>query len=468
VTSSIALAPRHEFSAPRQFFASRLDPVILYGGFGVLLFGPLAFGAVESWSISVMQIGTALLFALWAVRQAAAGELEMVGNPLFLPMLFFVGLILWQLATGRTAYRSDTSSAGLLYCTYGLFCFLVVQILRRSSQVKNLAWILSGYGFAVALFALMQGITSNGKLYWLRSLSSGGWIYGPYVNHNHYAGLMEMLTPIPLVISLIENVRDSRRAMAAVAAAVMASTIFLSGSRGGMAAFGMQMVLLACFLISGRKNRKVAFAFAAFLVLALVLLAWLGGTELADRLASIHSGAQTELSGGTRLTIDRDVLKIFAKKPVLGWGLGTFPEIYPQFSTLYTNLQVGAAHNDYLQLLVETGALGFATMLWFLLTLFCSALKKLKHSSVDTNVAVSLAAALGVTGILIHSLVDFNLQIPANAALFYVLCTVAAMEPRFNRHHGRRRVSTPDDGASLHSPYNLLAELSAREREVER
>jgi len=50
---------------------------------------------------------------------------------------------------------------------------------------------------------------------------------------------------------------------------------------------------------------------------------------------------------------------------------------------------------------------------------------------------------LGISGILVHSFVDFNLQIPANAALFYVLCVVAAMEPRFdvhrrprgNRHH---------------------------------
>jgi O-antigen ligase len=463
VTSPLPFAPRAELSEPRQFFTSRLDRVILYGGFGVLLFGPLAFGAVESWSISMMQIGAGLLFALWAMRQAKAGELEIVGNPLFLPMSIFAGLLLCQLATGRAAYRSDTSSSLMLYCTYGLLCFLVVQTLRRTSQVKNLAWILSGYGFAVALFALMQGISSNGKLYWLRPLSSGGWIYGPYVNHNHYAGLMEMLTPIPLVISLMENVRDLRRALAASAAAVMASTIFLSGSRGGMAAFGVQMALLASFLISRRKNWKAAFVFAAFLVLALALLAWLGGGELVDRLASINSGAKTEISGGTRLTIDRDALKIFAKKPLLGWGSGTFPEIYPQFSTLYTNLQVGAAHNDYLQLLVETGAIGFAIMLWFLLTLFRSALKKLKHSSADTNSAVTLAATLGVTGILIHSVVDFNLQIPANAALFYVLCTVAAMDPRFSRHHHRRRISLPEEGAILLPSYDLRLELSARD-----
>jgi O-antigen ligase len=124
---------------------------------------------------------------------------------------------------------------------------------------------------------------------------------------------------------------------------------------------------------------------------------------------------------------------MFSQKPALGWGLGMFPEVYPQFGNFPTNLQV-MAHNDYLQLLVEMGAFGFAAVLWFLLTLFRSARKKLKHRPPDTNTVVTLAATLGITGILVHSFVDFNLHIPANAALFYVLCVVAALEPRFGRH----------------------------------
>jgi O-antigen ligase len=399
----------------------------------------LAFGAVESWSISIMQAGAGVLFALWAARQVAVGELEIVDNPLFFPMLAFSGLILLQLVTGRTAYRFATSSGASLYCAYGLLCFLVVQCLSRTSQIRTLAWLFSGYGFAVAMFALLQGIAANGELYWLRTPESGGWIYGPYVNHNHYAGLMEMLMPIPLVISLADDVRRSRRALAALTAAVMASTIFLSGSRGGMAAFAAQMILLVAFVVKRRKNLKAAVALGTFLVVALGLLVWLGGGELVERVASIHSGARTELSGGTRLTIDREALKMFAEKPVLGWGLGVFPEVFPQFSSLATNLKVGMAHNDYLQLLVEMGALGFATVLWFLLTLFCSALKKLKDQPTDTNTTVTLAALLGVSGILVHSFVDFNLQIPANAALFYVLCVVAAGEPRFGQHRRKRR-----------------------------
>jgi O-antigen ligase len=451
VTSSLSLPLTAESASHLRPSTSVPAPVLLYGVLGVLLLGPLEFGAVEVWSISILELSAAVLFALWAARQVAAGKLEIVGNPLFLPMLLFAGLVLWQLATGRTAYRADTFSSALLYCAYGLLCFLIVQCLRKTSQVKLLAWVLSGYGFTVATVALMQGVTSNGKLYWLRTAQTDGWIYGPYVNHNHYAGLMEMLTPIPLVISLSRGVPGPRKLLAALAAAVMASTIFLSGSRGGMVAFAVQMFLLTAFLIKRRKSWKTIFALGAFLIIALGLLAWLGGDELVDRVASIHTPVHAELPGATRLKMDRDALNMFAQKPVSGWGLGVFGEIYPQFSSFSSNLPVGMAHNDYLQLLAEMGLLGFAAVLWFLLTLFRSALKKLKHWPLDANSAVTLAAMLGVSGILVHSFVDFNLQIPANAALFYVLCVVAAMEPRFghHRHHAGNRRHGHISGAVL-------------------
>src|SRR5205807_10202736 len=126
--------------------------------------------------------------------------------------------------------------AALIYCSYGMLCFISGQTLLRNSQARKLALILSIYGSVLAAFALVQGISSNGRLYWMRQPRMGGWIYGPYVNHNHYAGLMELLVPIPLVFSLTHGARGRRKLLATVAAAVMASTIFLSGSRGGMAA----------------------------------------------------------------------------------------------------------------------------------------------------------------------------------------------------------------------------------------
>ena len=409
------------------------DPVVFYGVFGLLLFAPLAFGTVEPWSIFILEAGSSLLLMLWTVRQVASGELALALNPGFAPLLVFAFLIGLQLATGRTAYRYETSSAALLYCAYGMLCFLVVQVLRRTSQIQALTIAFSAYGFLVAAFALLQGLSSTTKLYWVRAPRLGGWIYGPYVNHNHYAGLMEMLVPIPLVFSLTRGARGPRKTMAGIAAALMACTIFLSGSRGGMLAFLVEIALLAAAVTWRQKNRKVTLALGTFLMIGLGLVLWLGGSELSQRLASIHTETRTELSGGTRFDIDRDALRMFARKPVLGWGLGTFPDVYPQFRSFHTNFFINEAHNDYLQLLVELGGLGFAAMLWLLWAVYRNAARKLKDWPEDTNGAVALAAMLGVTGILVHSFVDFNLQIPANAALFYVLCMVAAMEPRFGK-----------------------------------
>jgi O-antigen ligase len=156
-------------------------------------------------------------------------------------------------------------------------------------------------------------------------------------------------------------------------------------------------------------------------------------------LISIHSEAREEISGGTRLTIDRDCLRMLLKKPLLGFGLGTFPVVYPEFRSFYTTLFVNEAHNDYLQLLVETGLAGFAIAIWFLVQVFRQAAGKLKNLvekelpekgwTESATGALTVAALLGCVGILVHSFLDFNLQIPANAALFYVLCAVAASAP---------------------------------------
>lgn len=446
MSSAIAVAPALQSQAVQRPPQAHLDSVVLLGAFGLLFFASMAFGAVESWAIFTLQAGSTALFALWTIRQAAARELKIAGNVTFLPMLAFGALIVFQIATKQTAYRAATVSALLLFCSYGLLCFLVAQCLRRTRQIKAAAVAFSAYGFVLATFALIQGLAPNGRLYWIRTPKFGGWIYGPYVNHNHYAGLMEMLFPIPLVIFLSPRLQRPHKAMAAVGSAVMVSTIFLCGSRGGMLAFAVQMALLAAVLISRRERGRTAMAIGTFLVLAFAVLAWIGSAELVRRMTSIPIETRTELSGGMRLSIDRDCLKMFAQKPLTGWGLGVFPEVYPQFRSFYTNLTIDKAHNDYLQFLVETGTVGLAIIGWFLFSIYRAAIRKLKVSPSELNAEVALAGLLGVTGILVHSFVDFNLQIPANAALFFVLCTIAAMEPRFSLHRPSRWRAGPTRG----------------------
>jgi O-antigen ligase len=436
----------------RQWLADQIDSILLYGTFGLLMFGPLAFGAVEPWSTFILETGSALLTLLWLRKQWLDGELTVQWNPLFLPMAGFGILILLQIVLGATAYRHDSVSGALLYCAYAMLCFLAGQTLLRSSQARKIAVILALYGFAIAAFALLQGIAPNGKLYWLRHPSMGGAIYGPYVNHNHYAGLMELLVPIPLVLSLTRLASEKERLAAGIAAAIMVATVFLSGSRGGMIAIFVELVIVAVLLLRQRvallrekKKIRMAVSIAAFALVLVSLLTWLGGRDLMSRVSSISTETHTELSGGMRLSIDRDAFRMFRSKPVLGWGLRSFPVVYPQFRSFYTNFFVNEAHNDYLQLLCEMGLLGFGIMVWFLIVLCRKALRKIGNWTSDVSSAVTLACTLGITGILVHSLLDFNLQIPANAALFYVLCTLAAAPPLLQRSRKRRPVSTEEE-----------------------
>ncbi len=433
------MSPTRAIPIPRSDRSAQIGAVLLYGIFGLLLFGPLAFGATEPWSKFLMEAGSAALFLLWIVKQVLEGEIKIRWNPLFLPMAAFGLLVVLQLVFRRSAYSHDSASLALLYVSYAVLCFLSGQALLRGSQARSLAVIFLLYGAVLGSFSLIYGISSNGKLYWLRQPCCGGSVYGPYVNHNHYAGLMELLVPIPLVLSLSGLASSKNRAAAAAVAAIMVATIFLSGSRGGMVAIVAELLFLAVLLIKQKSGLRAAIGIGVFLVVVVGLLTWVGGGELSKRFATLGP-SHAELSKDNRFDINRDGLKMFLKRPVLGWGLGTFPVVYPQFRSFYTNFTINQAHNDYLQLLVEMGLLGFATMVWFLLTLYKSAIKKIGNWTNEISGAVTLACLLGLSGILVHSAVDFNLQIPANAALFYVLCTIAASEP-FAQPARKRRVT---------------------------
>ncbi|MGA7081070.1 MAG: O-antigen ligase family protein [Terriglobales bacterium] len=437
---SSALATQPEPAPVSKVSQPRLtNNALLVGAWTVLLLGPLAFGAVEPWSIFALEACAAALLAVWALRQWIRRELDVSDHPLYRPMAAFFALALVQWAVGTTAYRHVTYSHLLLYAAYGMLVFVVTQTLRRSSQFELMAHLFSAYGAVVASFAVLQGLTPNGKLYWIWSLEQGGSIYGPYVNHNHYAGLMEMLLPFPLVLAATHFTSGNRKIAAAGIAALMAGSIFLSGSRGGMAAFVAQMVVLAVLMLRRRQGSwKQPLMLGAFLATVIVFLVWIGGNELTQRLASIHSEAREEISGGVRLGIDRDCLRMFAKRPFLGWGLGAFPIVYPEFRSFYTLFFVNQAHNDYLQLLVETGLAGFSIAVWFLVLVFRRSAAKLKNWTETASGALTVACLLGCVGILVHSLLDFNLQIPANAALFYVLCALAACAPI--QESQRRRV----------------------------
>src|ERR1022692_3192297 len=430
-TDSIDLARR------RGREPGTLQWVLVLGLCALLIFAVLAFGAVEEWSTFNFEAGAAVLFLVWAAKQVVSGQAKLSKNPLYLPAFLFFVLILAQLALRLSAYGYITKYEALKYVSYGIVLLIGAECVREEGTRKVFALVMIVFGACYAFFSLAQELTANGKIFWMHSPQFHGSIYGSYVNHDHYAGLMEMLVPIPFVLSMGHLLRGGKRALVAFCAVLMASTIFLSGSRGGMLAFILEMVLFAALTLGKRRSPRIALGSMAVCVFILALLIFLGKGQVLGRLG--------DLSPGIRLDITKDSLRMFSKRPVGGWGLGTFPTVYPSFRSFYTNLFVNEAHNDYAQLLVETGLLGFALMLWFLVRLYQYGLPTSRRWEFEWDGAVSLAALLGCTGILLHSFVDFNLQIPANVALFYVLCGLAA-SPLAESSKPRRSRGIGDEG----------------------
>jgi len=277
------------------------------------------------------------------------------------------------------------------------------------------------------------GLSSRPE-YWVVPAGSDASIFGPYVNHDHYAGLMEILAPLALTLSLSGLVQGGQRVLAAFGAIIMAGSIVLSLSRGGTISLLGELLILV-LIVSGTQRGALARTRIFSIVMTLLaFLAFIGSSVMWQHLGN--------LKDAVRLDILRDSLRMFAVKPFLGWGFGTFQDVYPSFRSFYTSFFVNAAHNDYLQVLVETGLAGFGCVVWFIILLYRNGLRRLDGGN-QTWRGV-LAALVGCTGILVHSLFDFNLQIPANAALFYVFCALVSSLPQIDVSRRKRLGASPD------------------------
>lgn len=194
-----------------------LQWVLVLGLCVLLIFAVLAFGAVDEWSTFAFEAGGAVLFLVWAGQQFVSKELMLSQNPLYLPAFLFFGLILAQIVLRRSAYSYITKYEALQYVSYGIVLLIGAECVREEGARKIFALVMIVFGACYAFFALAQELTSNGKLFWVHSPQFHGSIYGSYVNHDHYAGLMEMLVPIPFVLSMGHLLRGGSESWSALA-----------------------------------------------------------------------------------------------------------------------------------------------------------------------------------------------------------------------------------------------------------
>jgi O-antigen ligase len=414
----------------------------------LLAFAVLAFGAVELWAQAVLEVGAAILLVIWAFRQYRTNEGRLWIPPELAPLGAFALVIVGQIAFGLTASRYYTRIELQLLTAYIIILFLMAQAFYRRGHWRTLVWFLMTLGFAVSVFGILQQLTFNGKLYWFRALRYGGSPFGPYVNRNHFAGFAELVIPFALVPLVMGKVRRERVFLVAVFAIVPIVALLLSSSRGGIISFVVQMVILFALMLIRRVHRKFMIAGAAVLLTAILGVSWIGMQQVLARFSGIQ---KLEVTTGKRTAMQQDTFRLFLDHPIIGTGLGTLEMVYPPYDTLYDGKVVNHAHNDYLEALAETGVIGGLACAWFLGLLLVNALQGMQGEENSFSSALNLASLVACSGILVHSLVDFNLHIPANALLFFVSAHMASVrlqptdsapgDSRSHHRHNRKQYS---------------------------
>jgi len=404
--------------------ARTLDATIAVGICLLLAFGPLAFGATEDWAIFILEEGAALLLVIWALRSLTGTRLELSRSPLYLPMLLFAALIAVQLLFDRTAYWYATWQKAMLWAAYAILFFLAAQSFRRESWLKRFSLACTVFGLGLAMFAILQKFAGNGKIYWLVPNQAAAEFFGPYMNHSHYAGLMEMLVPFPLVLAMAGYSSFPARVLCSFAGVIMGSSILLSQSRGGVIAFVIELGVLTVLAAQRRPKRRQLALLASFCLLLFFCFLLVRPHGLWDRFMLL-SGHGHKVQDEHRLAMAEDSLHMVRARPLLGWGFGNFAAVYPSFRSFYTDLNVNAAHNDFLELTAETGLAGLALVIAFLYLLYGRGIRNARYWRRSPRASTALAALVGCTGLVAHSFSDFNLQVPANAAWFFVLAAIA-------------------------------------------
>ena len=396
-----------------------------FGICALVVFAVAAHGGVEEWAQAVFETGAGLLFLAWSIWIFFNREEQPVLSPLLPPLAALLFIVSGQWFFRWTASPYNTRIELQLLLADLIVLFLAVQAFRTLEDWRGFVWFGMGFGFLVSLFAILQHLTSNGKLYWFREISYGGMPFGPYVNRNHFAGFAELVLPLALVPLVLGRVRRERWPVVGLFAVLPIGALLLSASRGGIVSFGAELSVLALVMIQRREMGKQLFAGGAVLLVALLLVSWLGVGQILERLSSVQL---LEVSSGKRASMRRDTWRIFLDHPFVGTGLGTLQLVYPPYESLYDGKIVNHTHNDYLEVLAETGLLGGICCTCFLGGLLVQSLERLRQFNNSFSGALQLSGLVACSGFLVHSLVDFNLHIPANALLFLLMAHLATAE----------------------------------------
>lgn len=371
-----------------------------------------------------------------------------------------------------------------LLVTLGYLAAFVLVVALASTR-KRVLWLLGtlvGAGVLQAFIAVMLFSGGGNYTYFFHEFQQGGRATGTFPNPDHLAGYMELTLAAGLGLMMTQfsgstqaprqwrarlleamNFILSPKMLLRLMLVVMVVALVMTHSRMGNGAFFLAMLLGGAVVaaISPRLRRAALWLVLSMVVVdAIIIGQWVGlervvervqGTALTDEardemnLEQAQRSYREETLEG-RMQAPLAAFTLLQDAPLLGHGAGSFFTSFPPFKTaaVYPTY-FDHAHNDYAEVGAETGLMGLASWLGLGLASGVAALRLLRDSQPRLQRGVGVAAAVALFSLGLHSLVDFNLQIPANALTLASLLALAwaarqnPMEPGSGTTGRRRR-----------------------------
>lgn len=450
----------------------------------LLVWAPIPIGSNREWSMALLGAGALVITGGWlvswtrrpfevpaAVREArfsllflmlwaAYPLLQLI--PLPIAVAEFIGgdvhTLYGELPAGMPpehAYlsldRGATFSGFLRQCGLVAMFFSVLVLVTSAVRLRALMILMLVVGFAEAVYGLVLFLSVEDLGLWAPGQAVGT-VSGTYVNQNHFAGLMEMAIAVGLGLLLgtrrsgggLSRPSDlarfgldillSRRGAILFCILIMSAALILTTSRGGTGALavGISVAIVVAVSKKGLRAKELRLGIAA-VALALIALLWLGPGQFSEKLAS--SGLSSNRADQREVSY-----RIIEDSSLAGTGVGTYRWIFP----IYKDERFGGyfyehAHNDFLEVLTEQGIVGFLLLTTGLVLILARVMRSFLRRHDPFMRGALFATIVGCVSLLVHGLVDFNLQIPANASFFFVLLGIGVVASKLRSESAIRQ-----------------------------
>ena len=445
----------------------------------LVAWGALAFGAVYPWAFTPLFIAaaavggatflqrkgtgtTAILLAATLALLFAAISIQLI--PLSVSSIRWISpetdVVLRRYAVGYPATRDayplsiDPRATMLGLAAAGALSVLLLGLARALTRddTSHIARGVSILGVILAVAGIVQKAMWNGKIYGFWTPMQAGDSFGPFVNRNHFAGWMLMALPLAVGYFCARVARGMRQVkpgwrnrlvwfssadasetiLVGFAVLLMALALTLTMSRSGMLGLLVALVISGWFVIRRQATGSRRALIVGYLIfVALVAAGWTGFDRIAARFA--ESGA---VEAGGRLGIWGDTWRLAGRFPLVGTGLNTYGAATIFYQTVEPTTHFVEAHNDYLQLMAEGGALVCIPAALVILAFAWAVHRRFREVSVDSSdYWIRIGAVTGILAVALQEISDFSLQMPGNAALFTLLCGIAVRRASGNKRH---------------------------------